>query len=233
MKNKEFKIGDRVIAVKPVGCKHMEGVKGTVIGFRIGDIGVEFDKFIDGHDCPLSGTTCKNGYGWFCRRDEIKKIEEEKIIFKGNKTTLKTENGKKIISKCSENDKFDKEKGVLMCIAKKAGYEYQDIKNLVENSKTEKETITLTEFLEADKRMAIRCNTELEFYKVAFACNEKGKFKTNCNIFKLFKDEKYETRCIDNERKTTQNFGYEWFYKGTFISGDYKVFDFNQVDLTK
>ena len=164
---------------------------------------------------------------------EMIKCKVERVIFKGNKTTLKTESGKEIISKCSENDKFDKEKGVLMCIAKKAGYEYKDIKNLVENSKTEQETITLTEFLESDKPMAIRCNTELEFYKVAFACNEKGRFKTHRNIFELFKNEKYETRCIDNDKRTLQNFGQEWFYEGAFGVDNYKVFDFDQVDLTK
>ena len=170
---------------------------------------------------------------WYWTNEMIECKVNEQVIFKGNKTTLKTENGKEIISKCSENDKFDKEKGVLMCIAKKAGYEYQDIKNLIENSETEQETITLTEFLKSDKLMAIRCNTELEFYKVAFACNEKGRFKTHCNIFELFRNQKYKTRCIDNDKRTLQNFGQEWFYKGTFIGGYYKVFDFSQVDLTK
>lgn len=233
MKNKEFKIGDRVIAVKPVGSKGVEGVEGIVIGFLGKYISVKFDEDIGGHDCRMAGVSFKSGYGWHCEKDEIKKIEEEKIIFKGNKTTLKTENGKEIISKCRENDKFDKEKGVLMCIAKKAGYEYQDIKNLVENSKTEKETITLTEFLTSDRPMAIRCKTELEFYKVAFACNGKGRFKTYCDIFEIFKNKKYETKCIDNDRITVQNFSNELFYKGTSTGVDYKVFDFNQVDLTK
>lgn len=172
-------------------------------------------------------------FGWHWTDEMIKCKVNEQVIFKGNKTTLKTENGKEIISKCSENDKFDKEKGVLMCIAKKAGYEYKDIKNLVENSKTEKETITLTEFLTSDRPMAIRCKTELEFYKVAFACNEKGRFKTHCNIFKQFKSEKYETKCIDNDKRTFQNFGQEWFYEGAFGVDNYKVFDFDQVDLTK
>lgn len=233
MKYKEFKIGDRVIAVKPVGRKKVKGVEGSVVDFIGGHISVKFDKDIGGYDWLLGRISCKNGCGWHCGKDEIKKIEEEKITFKGNKTILKTKSGKKIISKCSKNDKFDKEKGVLMCIAKKAGYEYQDIKNLVENSKTEKETITLTEFLESDKRMAIRCNTELEFYKVAFACNGKGRFKTYCDIFEIFKNKKYETKCIDNDRIAVQNFSNEWFYKGIPTGVDYEIFDFNQVDLTK
>lgn len=172
-------------------------------------------------------------FGWHWTDEMIKcKVYKEEVIFKGNKTILKTEKGE-IVSKCNKNDKFDKEKGVLMCIAKKAGYEYQDIKNLVENSKTEKETITLTEFLKSDKRMAIRCNTELEFYKVAFACNGKGRFKTYCDIFEIFKNKKYETKCIDNDRIAVQNFNNELFYKGTHTGVDYKIFDFNQVDLTK
>lgn len=165
--------------------------------------------------------------------EKMIKRKSEEVVFKGNKTIFKTENGKEIVSKCDENDKFDKEKGVLMCIAKKVGYEYQDIKNLVENSKTEQETITLTEFLESDKLMAIRCKTELEFYKVALACKEKGRFKTCCNIFELFKNEKYKTRCIDNDKRQIQNFGREWFYQKGLGFFDCKIFDFNQVDLTK
>lgn len=219
----EYKIGDKVRIRKDLIVDEYYGKEHFMLEmakFRGKIVTIKSSYYI-GYQIKEDKT------GW-CWTDEMIECKvNEQVIFKGNKTTLKTENGKEIISKCRENDKFDKEKGVLMCIAKKAGYEYQDIKNLVENSKTEKETITLTEFLESDKRMAIRCNTELEFYKVAFACNGKGRFKTYCDIFEIFKNKKYETKCIDNDRIAVLNFSNELFYK------DYKIFDFNQVDLTK
>lgn len=163
--------------------------------------------------------------------DKMIEYKVEEVIFKGNKTIFKTENGKEIVSKCDENDKFDKEKGVLMCIAKKVGYEYQDIKNLVENSKTEQETITLTEFLESDKPMAIRCKTELEFYKVAFACKERDRFKTVNPVLATLNDLPYETLLIDNYKNTLTNFGCEWLYDIDIWK--ITTLDFNQVDLTK
>lgn len=223
-----YKIGDKVRIRKDllIGCEYDNiNFASTMARFR-GKIVTIADTLGGGYEIQEDGRQ----HYW---TDRMIKCKAERVIFKGNKTTLKTESGKEIISKCSENDKFDKEKGVLMCIAKKAGYEYQDIKNLVENSKTEKETITLTEFLESDKRMAIRCNTELEFYKVAFACNGKGRFKTYCDIFEIFKNKKYETKCIDNDRIAVQNFSNELFYKGIPTGVDYEIFDFNQVDLTK
>lgn len=173
-------------------------------------------------------------FGWHWSDEMIKcKVYKEEVTFKGNKTIFKTENGKEIVSKCDENDKFDKEKGVLMCIAKKAGYEYQDIKNLVENSKTEQETITLTEFLESDKLMVIRCKTELEFYKVAMACKEKERFKAPNFIAKIIDGKKYRTMGIDNFKKTFSNFAGEYWYERNFLKDELKMFDFNQVDLTK
>lgn len=222
----KYKIGDKVRIRKDlsIGCEY-DGVNfaPTMARFR-------------GKIVTIAGTLCggyeiqEDGRQHFWT-DKMIKCKAERVIFKGNKTTLKTENGKEIISKCRENDKFEKEKGVLMCIAKKAGYEYQDIKNLVENSKTEKETITLTEFLTSDRPMAIRCKTELEFYKVAFACKERDKFKTVNPVLATLNDMPYETMFIDNYKNTMTNFGYEWWYD-TYV-GKITTLDFNQVDLTK
>mgnify|MGYP000966058174 CR=1 FL=1 len=64
---KNFKIGDRVVAKVPVGCKDAEDQHGTVIGFNSVDISVEFDKDIGGHTCSeqTEGRDAKDGYGWF------------------------------------------------------------------------------------------------------------------------------------------------------------------------
>ena len=64
---KNFKIGDRVVAKVPVGCKDAEDQHGTVIGFNSVDISVEFDKDIGEHTCSeqTEGRDAKDGYGWF------------------------------------------------------------------------------------------------------------------------------------------------------------------------
>lgn len=140
MKNKKFKIGDRVVAVKPVGYKGVKGVKGTVIGF-LGKyiskdtlVAVKFDEDIGGHDCSMAGASCESGYGWHCEKDKIKKIEEEKVIFNG-KATILFKDGKKFVSKCDNEDTYDKEKGLLLCIAKSAGYTYDGILRLLRTAK--------------------------------------------------------------------------------------------------
>jgi hypothetical protein len=136
MENKEFKIGDRVVAVKPVGNKEMVGVEGTVISSFVDSLGIKFDKDIGGHDCLWgNGVSCEFGYGWFCARDKIKKIEDDKVIF-NDKATILFKDGKKFVSKCDNEDTFDKEKGLLLCIAKSAGYTYEDILELLGTAKS-------------------------------------------------------------------------------------------------
>lgn len=51
------------------------------------------------------------------------------VTFEDNKTTL-TINGKKYTAVCDPADTFDREKGVLLCIAKANGYTYDDIQNM-------------------------------------------------------------------------------------------------------
>ena len=64
---KKFKIGDRVVATVPVGCKNAEDQHGIEIGFNGIDISVEFDKDIGGHTYgeQKRGRNAKDGYGWF------------------------------------------------------------------------------------------------------------------------------------------------------------------------
>jgi len=56
-----FKVGDRVKSTVSVGKYSAKGVHGTIVAINNEDAEIEFDEFIDGHDC---GGTVKNGYGW-------------------------------------------------------------------------------------------------------------------------------------------------------------------------
>ncbi|MFQ8657463.1 MAG: hypothetical protein ACLR88_06830 [[Clostridium] innocuum] len=62
-------------------------------------------------------------------------------------TILFDEDGKKHVSKCS-NEEFDIEKGIMMCLCKKHGYTYQDIRRLLKN----------VEFKEVERRGSVLSN---------------------------------------------------------------------------
>ena len=55
---------------------------------------------------------------------------DDKLIFRENATIL-FKGGEKYVSKCVNGDSYDREKGLLMCIAKSAGYTYKDIQEML------------------------------------------------------------------------------------------------------
>ena len=58
--------------------------------------------------------------------------QTKKVIFNGD-TTIFIKDDKKYISKVHEEE-FDEEKGLLMCIAKSAGYTHSELKRLLKNA---------------------------------------------------------------------------------------------------
>ena len=66
--------------------------------------------------------------------DDMFKSMPDKVVFNG-KVTILYENGNKHIAKCDGEDTFDKEKGLLLCLAKSIGYGYNDILKMIENAK--------------------------------------------------------------------------------------------------
>jgi hypothetical protein len=77
----EFKIGNSVRLTKDIVAAK-KGDTGTIrhIDGRNPPIGVEFDHNIGGHDLPCSPKECrcKDGYGYYVKRDEIELIKEDK-----------------------------------------------------------------------------------------------------------------------------------------------------------
>ena len=73
--NDQLEVGDRVELIKVVDRIHLQiGDKGTVVQIANQDkpaIGVEWDKYIDGHDCD---NYSKNGSGWYVNKFNIKVI---------------------------------------------------------------------------------------------------------------------------------------------------------------
>lgn len=62
MKQHNFRVGDKVKAIRPIDEKKcLVGKKGIICCITSSGIGIEFiEKFLGGHDC---GHTCKNGHG--------------------------------------------------------------------------------------------------------------------------------------------------------------------------
>lgn len=60
-------------------------------------------------------------------------VEINRVVFEGKTTVLMTDKGK-FIATCEKGDKFDREKGLLVCLAKANGYSTSDILELLENA---------------------------------------------------------------------------------------------------
>lgn len=79
-KETKLKVGDRVkvISALPLSeanvVKVRIGTRGTVKEIRETRAGVEFDKYINGHDGRWGG---KNGYCWYLLYDCLEKIKED------------------------------------------------------------------------------------------------------------------------------------------------------------
>jgi hypothetical protein len=65
----EYNIRDRVISLVPVGSERIKNAIGEVLAFVKGDYGVEFDNYIDGHNCTGRG---KSGHCWWINEYNLK-----------------------------------------------------------------------------------------------------------------------------------------------------------------
>jgi hypothetical protein len=136
---KKFKKGDRVIGKGTViGCR-IDGKVGTVIGFDKYTYAVQFDENIGGHNCGgcIKGVEGESGHCWWCGEEDLELIKNpDKLIFKGKETIL-IKDGKEYVSKCADGDVYDKEKGVLLCLARANGVSYTDLRTMIDTASCE------------------------------------------------------------------------------------------------
>ncbi len=67
---------------------------------------------------------------WAWTPEMVEPITKDKIIFR-DKATILFKDGKKYVTKCNAEDTYDREKGVLLALAKAHGYSYRDIEKMV------------------------------------------------------------------------------------------------------
>lgn len=90
-------------------------------------------------DCdgqPVEGGWCKgkSGENWAMEDEWCEEVPEDKVIFSGNATVL-IKDGKKYVSKCKDGDTYDKEKGLLLCLAQANGISYRDLQEMIAGAK--------------------------------------------------------------------------------------------------
>lgn len=115
--------------------------------FKVGDI-VEvksnnYHHFNSGDKVKIVGRF--SNYAFHCERlsdndRQIIKCEDmkenkiiNKLIFRDNATIL-IKDGERYVAKCCEGDTYDREKGLLVCLAKASGYTFDDLQRMLEDA---------------------------------------------------------------------------------------------------
>ena len=123
---KELKIGDEVRIRKDLKAGEKYG-KVLVVPQMLKYCG----KRATIKNKPFSSGFCLNEFGYFWSPEMFEL--DEKLIFKDNATIL-IKDGKKYVTKCDKNDTYDREKGLLVVLAKANGYNYNDIQEMLKNA---------------------------------------------------------------------------------------------------
>lgn len=126
----KFKVGDRVKVKKNTVIINRKtvGECGTIKKLLTDNYcSVEFDKFVDGHDCC---GCAKEGHGWNCAEDalDLVKTQNETIVIYRNDNkvvALDKSTGKKAEAKCNPVDEFDFHVGAKLAFNRLMG---EDVK---------------------------------------------------------------------------------------------------------
>lgn len=146
MKN-QFKVGDKVKVREDLVEGRKYGDLVFLAGYMSSFKGHIFtvDKVEDG--C-YSGR--ENPFYW--SEEMLVSAITDKVIFNGKATVL-IKDGKKYVSKCKDGDAYDKEKGLLLCLAQANGISYKDLQEMIAGAKDNN--------LEKAKEFAVKFGTAL------------------------------------------------------------------------
>lgn len=167
---KKFKIGDKVRIRKDLKIGKTYGRRVLVDGFMADQRG-KICTIIEVN--PTSCLVEENPFYWDF--EMIKPISELKLIFRGSATIL-IKDGKKYVAKCEAGDTYDREKGLLVALAKANGYNFKEIQEMIANAEIQDEN---KQVREVDRRAKIG-----EYIKIKNAMSFTGCYK-NGDIFKV------------------------------------------------
>lgn len=168
----------------------------------------------------------EDGQEWFWTKEMLEPANC-KLIFRDNATIL-LKDGKRYVTKCQAGDTYDREKGLLLCLAKANGYTYNDICEMLNNAECQGKKpckITLSEFWanKGKKEMAIYCKSEAESMELLTAFDRVGKKWCDGSSYIDFdKIESLLDECCYYNNNT-------W----SFHKNNCEIYKFNEVDLSK
>ena len=140
-------------------------------------------------------------------KEYIRTQSQPSAVINGNKTTLNI-NGRSYSVTCHEDDVFDAEKGVLLCLAKAHGYSYKDILAMLPKQKEIRRRAKVGEYIKLTTK--------------SFTFNEIGdilrvsRADDNCSCVQV--------KGYDHPRDTLSNPNEEWSYtpREYVVLADYK-----------
>lgn len=123
----KYKVGDKVRIRKDLKVGKIYGE----------DVFIEDMKCMLGKTATITEIYCEGkkfsikelGF-WSWTPEMVEEVRADKLIFRDN-TTILIKDGEKYVAKCEAGDTYDREKGVLMALAKAHGYSYRDIEKMV------------------------------------------------------------------------------------------------------
>lgn len=221
---RKLKVGDKVRIRKDLEVGKVYGNDIFVTGMRI-----MLGKIVTIVSINDEGTFCINEFGHYWTPEMVEEVLPDKLIFNKNATIL-FKDDKKYIAKCHPEDTYDREKGLLLCLAKAYGYSYQDIQDMLSNAEiqadTKKYKITLSEFWanKGKKNMAIHCKTEKEANELMKAFDRAGEVWDGGENYLANSYYGYRV-CYDNGNRVGIIETYERLH--------YRIYEFDEVDLSR
>lgn len=91
-------------------------------------------KELNGSIVALKDFSSSGDTDWRYAEFMLKQEQQtDKLIFRDNVTIL-IKDGKRYVAKCCKGDTYDKEKGLLVCLAKASGYTFDDLQKMLEDA---------------------------------------------------------------------------------------------------
>lgn len=146
----------------------------------------------------------------------LSKLKAEKVIFNKNTTIFIDDDGEKYTSR-PYDEKFDEEKGLLMCIAKANGYTHNDIKRLLHNATRRTERVEETK---KNTNLKLKLGDVVALSKDSYYPNIVGKIVgidpyDNTTPYLVYSKLVYGNGC--NGSKTTHKIDHEMDYNCTWV----------------
>ncbi len=129
----EFKVGDKVRVRRDLEVDKRYGNDSFVYGMK----NFKGNIVTISSDCGHHFEIKEDGGEWNWTPEMFESIKNNRVIFKDNATIL-FKDGKKYVAKCCDGDTYDREKGLLVCLAKAHGYTFNDLQEMLESAEEPK-----------------------------------------------------------------------------------------------